>query len=780
MLAIPERQIIIISVRSGSVILELGFLRESTSAVSPVQATLLLKEATSAGKLESFGATGLSIGGQSINVPTTSSSQVPLIVGISVGGFVALVVIGVLVKHARIFIGKYKQNKKKAARVDEITKKQSMNEFVKILDNEIEYDSSSKPIISGNFGVVRKAIWNGIPVAVKTLKTNWSADDRQNFDREARLMHSVNHPNCVRLYGVCSTANEESLVMEWMDGGDLSQLLKQAPPLPMHRRISLFRQICAGLCFLHTQKSIVHSDIKAANILLSKDYKTAKIADFGLSKIRLQGAYATSANIAGTINYLPPERVLRKTLVSDRCADVYAMGALLWEMATCSVMWNGMSMTDISLALLNNERPSIPSWVEADVASVIEECWAPHPTARPNMLDLWRRMSVLDINNPEFNKSLDPYSQSFLPTCFTLEDCLRKALEPATYNGILLDMHLVNSKYNEPLLQTIIRQCSLTEVEAKCIIVYTMESNRVSKPQQLYKLFCQAYRQRNEEALEAFADFSYHFWNALSKLPDFALPLYRGLDKRLADINDLYYGGNVVHWHYPSSCTTDKAVASKFSNGGTLLSLINVTKAKSIQAFSLIPSEREYLIDHTSTFDVTISLSCEGAKALKQFSSDLPANVDLVVLTARAHALSHGFTPCAGVSSTASVFAPEPASAPSLTYQPYTQDPSGIGFCQLPALIPPHQMPSHFSSRLLSSPLPHLARNDVLAAAGVGVDSTHAFISVPQGTPGYRRSAGHPQQSSEPVGVRQAVVIELEGVRVGGVSTITHDASRQC
>ena len=88
-------------------------------------------------------------------------------------------------------------------------------------------------------------------------------------------------------------------------------------------------------------------------------------------------------------------------------------------------------------------------------------------------------------------------------------------------------------------------------------------------------------------------------------------------------------------------------------------------------------------------------------------------------------------------------------------------------------------MPSHFSSRQLSSSLPHLARNDVLAAAGVGVDSTHAFISVPQGTPGYR-SAGHPQQSCEPVGVRQAVVIELEGVRIGGVSTITHDASQQC
>ena len=113
-----------------------------------------------------------------------------------------------------------------------------------------------------------------------------------------------------------------------------------------------------------------------------------------------------------------------------------------------------------------------------------------------------------------------------------------------------------------------------------------------SRDQQLYKLFCQAYRQRNEEALDAFADFSFHFWNGLSKLPDHAQPLYRGLNKRLADINDIYDDGNTVHWHYPTSCTTDKAVASTFSNGGTLLSLDKVTNAKCIQEFSLIPSER--------------------------------------------------------------------------------------------------------------------------------------------------------------------------------------------
>jgi hypothetical protein len=458
--------------------------------------------------------------------------------------------------------------------------------------------------------------------------------------------------------------------MEWMAGCDLSIFLKQVPPPPMHRRIALFRQICAGLCYLHSQKSIVHSDLKAANILLSADFKTAKISDFGLSKIRLQGAYASLATLDRTINYLPPERVLNKT-VSDRKADIFAMVVLFWELVSCSVMWDGMSCVDIFSALIQNKRPEIPSWVETDTTRLIEECWASDPMIRPNALDLWRRISVMDINNPEFNKAIDPYSATFSPTCWTLEECLRKALEPATFCGLMLELHLVDSKYKESQLQAVVRRYGLTEVEAKCIIMYTMESKQVSKAQQLYELFCQAYRQRNQEALEAFADFSFHFWNGLSKLPDLALPLYRGLNKRLAEINDLYHEGNIVHWHYPSSCTTEKAVASQFPDGGTLLSLVNVTKAKSIQQFSLVFSEAQYMIDFTSTFDVAISLSCERAKALEQFSNDLPDNVDLVVLSAKMSASSHIVISFAGVSSTASVFAPTPAPpSVSMTFAP--------------------------------------------------------------------------------------------------------------
>jgi len=823
-LAIPQRQIVIISVKSGSVIVELAFLRESTSSASPVEATMRLKEAVSAGKLDSFGATGLTIGGQSVNVPV-SSSQMPLIIGASVGGFIFVVIIIVATKKARDLRETYNENKTKAATVDQMKQKNLMHQFLDIPEAEIQFDSSFAPI-SGNFGDIRKGVWNGIPVAVKTLRRNLSQADRDDFNREAKLMHAINHPNCVRLYGVCSTETRQSLVMEWMDGHDLSRLLQQNPPPPMHRRVSLFRQICAGLCYLHTQKSIVHSDIKAANILLSADGKTAKIADFGLSKIKLQGAYASAANIAGTINYLPPERVLRQA-AADRSADVYAIGALLWEMVTRSVMWGGMNMQDIALALLNNNRPAIPADTDADVAHLIQECWATDAFLRPTALDLWRRVSELDINNPEFNKALEPYSLTFQPTCFTLEDCLRKALEHATCEGLMFDLYLVDSKYKELPLQAIMLQCGLTEVEAKCIIMYTMESKRVSKSQQLYKLFCQAYRQRNEEALAAFADFSFHFWNGLSKLPDHAVPLFRGLNRRLADMNDLYYEGNTVHWHYPSSCTTDKAVASRFSNGGTLLSLDNVTKAKCIEAFSLVPSERELLVDFTSVFDVRIALTCERARALQQFSSGLPDNVDLVVLSARASALPHAAVSFAVASAPPLTSAPPqlaPHCVPAHPSLPQLAFSSAAAshMLHLPSAPPlslthSHHMPSapplslthsqHFtraspalplphddvssaqSSRQLSSPallhLPHLTRLDSNPAAGVGLRDVRAVIPPPADAPVFSRHVAGvgPLAAAANVGMRHADAVDLEDVRLGGMGVVPTGAAaafRQC
>jgi serine/threonine protein kinase len=510
--------------------------------------------------------------------------------------------------------------------------------FTVIPSADIVQDTSVAPQ-RGSFGEVCKCNWKGTPVALKKVM---SVTDARRFVQEAQLMHSIQHPNCVRLYGVCE-APAPALVMEWMGGGDLLHFLAQRPLPMIHRRLSLFRHMCAGLNSLHSHSPtpIIHADLKPANILLDSEQKVAKIADFGLSKMKTS-SYAGS-NVAGTILYFAPEMLLRG-VPSHRPTDIYAMGLILWEMLAGKLVWHnpdGSPFQPFQLIAKYNEfeRPSLdelPLGIDPAVIALMQDCWAQDPAHRPTADELWRRMSALDVNNPEFNKPLIAYQISWLAQPCSFEDCLQKAVPPSTFQRLLLEIPRIEAKYLEAAVQQVVQSCKLSEVEAKCIIVYTLvwPVDVCPRNEQLYFLFCKAYRDRDDAALERFADFSFYFWNGIDKLPGHVVELFRGLDRRLTEISDLYQAGNVVHWHYPSSTTTDMAVAGTFSGGGTLIRIVHVTNAKSIQTFSLAPTEREFMLMYTSAFDVEVALPSEKARLLGPFGT-LPDNVDLVVLRAK-------------------------------------------------------------------------------------------------------------------------------------------------
>jgi serine/threonine protein kinase len=518
-----------------------------------------------------------------------------------------------------------------------------VSRFAVIPSADIIHDSSIAPQ-RGSFGEVRKCDWKGTPVALKTI-TN--VTDTRKFVQEAQTMHSIQHPNCVRLYGVCE-APVSAMVMEWMGGGDLLQFLAQRPLPMIHRRLSLFRQVCAGLNSLHNHSPapIIHSDLKPANILLDSDQKVAKIADFGLSKMKTE-SYAGSS-VLGTMLYVAPEMLLQG-VPSHRPTDIYAMGLILWEVVYGKPVWRNPDGSPFQPYQLNAkynqcERPlleELPAGIDPAVIVLMQDCWAHDPSHRPTADQLWRRMSALDVNNPEFNKPLIAYRDSWLVKLSSFEQCLQKAVPPSTFQRLLLEIPRIEAKYREEPVQQVVQSCKLSEVEAKCIIIYTLvwPVDVCPRNQQLYFLFCKAYRDRDDAGLERFADFSFYFWNGVGKLPNHALELFRGLDRRLTDISDLYQAGNVVHWHYPSSATTDMAVASTFSGGGTLIRIVQVTNAKSIQTFSLAPNEKEFMLLYTSVFDVEVALPSDKARLLGRFGS-LPDNVDLVVLQAKQSSLS--------------------------------------------------------------------------------------------------------------------------------------------
>jgi serine/threonine protein kinase len=507
----------------------------------------------------------------------------------------------------------------------------------------------------GSFGEVFKCIWKGTPVAVKR---NMNVHDVEKFQQEAHMMLSISHPNCVRLYGICAPP-DSALVMEWMGGGDLLQFLAQRPLPKLQRRLSLFRQMCAGLRSLHSHSPdpIIHADLKPANILLDSEKKIAKIADFGLSKIK-SASYAGSYAV-GTYLYFAPEMML-DGVRSHRPTDIYAMGLIFWEMLSGKPVWHNADGSQFHPSQLNakyfkKERPSLdelPSGLDPAVIALMQDCWAEDPKQRPTADELWRRMSALDPNNPEHNNPLELYPHGFAPTCNTLEDCLRVAVPADVFNGFLRDMPAVNAKYHHVGTQRFICNLKLSEVEAKCVIMFTHEARHVpdhprpldaSRPKrdhQLYFLFNQACRERDAAAVQRFQNFSFHFVSALNKLPNFLLApkqsLYRGFSQRLDEMSDIYHNGSVMWWHYTSSSSLHRETAYKdfARSSGTLMEITGLCNAKDIRALSMIPSEGELLILPNTEFKVKLALSCDQAQALNERYAAIPNNVDLVILEA--------------------------------------------------------------------------------------------------------------------------------------------------
>jgi hypothetical protein len=335
------------------------------------------------------------------------------------------------------------------------------------------------------------------------------------------------------------------------------------------------------------------------------------------------------------------------------------MGLIFWEMLAGKLVWYNDDATPFELYQLNAkynryERPSldeIPAGVDPAAIALMQECWAEDPQLRPTADQLWRRMAALDPNNPENNTPLELFPFNFMPVCDSLENCLLIAIPLDIFNGLLSDMPFINIKYQDAVAKGFIRRHNLTEVEAKCVIMFTHESHSVpdhpapsdptrpKRDNQLYFLFNKACRERDSAALQRFQNFSFHFTSALQKLPNFQLlpgqNLYRGFGQRLEDMNDLYQKDSNVWWHYTSSSSLHREVAyHDFARKSGTLMEISCHNAKDIQELSMMPSEGELLFPPNIEFKVKFALSCHDARLLNARYAAIPDNVDLVILEA--------------------------------------------------------------------------------------------------------------------------------------------------
>src|SRR6266567_2944565 len=200
---------------------------------------------------------------------------------------------------------------------------------------------------AGGMGEVYRALDTRLDraIAIKILPDHLSQNPeaQQRFDREARAISSLNHPNICTLYDVGHQDGTDYLVMEFLEGETLADRLAKGP-LPVSQILKYGTDICEGLERAH-RSGVVHRDLKPGNIMLTKS--GAKLMDFGLAKPASVaiGAGSSSASVAtlpqpltaegmvvGTFQYMSPEQVEGKG--ADARSDIFALGAVLYEMVT--------------------------------------------------------------------------------------------------------------------------------------------------------------------------------------------------------------------------------------------------------------------------------------------------------------------------------------------------------------------------------------------------------------------------------------------------------------
>jgi eukaryotic-like serine/threonine-protein kinase len=222
------------------------------------------------------------------------------------------------------------------------------------------------------------------PVAVKLLADNLAADPelRLRFSREAQLAERLSHPNVVKVLDSGEADGRAFIVLEYVDGRNLAEELHRTGPLPPARVAELGAQAAAALAHAH-ERGLVHRDVKPQNLLLTAD-GSLKVSDFGIARV-VDGTQLTQVGtVLGTAAYLAPEQAAGQETTA--AADVYALGAVLYELLTGRPPYDASTLAELALRRADNDPPppsSLAPGVPAEMDSLVLACLREDPEARP-------------------------------------------------------------------------------------------------------------------------------------------------------------------------------------------------------------------------------------------------------------------------------------------------------------------------------------------------------------------------------------------------------------
>ncbi|EJD53204.1 kinase-like protein [Auricularia subglabra TFB-10046 SS5] len=272
-------------------------------------------------------------------------------------------------------------------------------------DREIPPDKLVKmeKIGSGGFKDVFVGKLRGrMKVAIAEFRGQLSAMDI----KELKLLSDFDHPNVVRFLGVSIPENTRdtpvAMVSELCSNGDLFDYVRNVPPPSLIKVLNIALDIARGIEYLHTRKpSVIHRDCKSSNILITAK-GTAKIADFGLAKVK-QSTRSMVVSLVGTVNWQAPELWHPHPKYNHK-VDVFSCGMVYWEMLQWHLPqkkfpWEGMNEHAIYDAVgAKKQRPSVSGmrkqWCP-EVVDLMERMWAQDPGDRPTMTEVVRQLEAI-------------------------------------------------------------------------------------------------------------------------------------------------------------------------------------------------------------------------------------------------------------------------------------------------------------------------------------------------------------------------------------------------
>ena len=281
----------------------------------------------------------------------------------------------------------------------------------------------------GGMGVVWKAIDTTLDreVAIKILPDAFSFDDERlaRFEREARLLASLNNPHIATIHGLHEADGVRFLAMEFVGGEDLAQRLSRGP-LAVDDAIEIARQIAVGLEEAH-ETHVIHRDLKPANVRVTAEGKV-KLLDFGLAKTaepplseaspsEILNSPTTLAGtvagvILGTAGYMSPEQARGKAV--DRRTDVWAFGCVLYEMLTGERAFAGETITDVLAAIVHREPDldSLPATTPPGIRRLLRRCLRKDPSERLRDIGDVRLEMLEACSDEDLSATTEPNGES--------------------------------------------------------------------------------------------------------------------------------------------------------------------------------------------------------------------------------------------------------------------------------------------------------------------------------------------------------------------------------